>query len=68
MIRQIHYWNSVLCRVPADLRSDFYRALGKADFVERRTQQSPALGKELVYRVQDTRHTEALSKDSFAEW
>jgi hypothetical protein len=81
MIRQIHYWNSVLCRVPAGvgggvfmgprqaaLPSAFYRALGKADFVERRTQQSPALGKELVYRVQDTRHTEALSKDSFAEW
>jgi hypothetical protein len=45
----------------------FYRALGKADFAERRTRQSPALGKELVYRVQDTWHSEALDKDVFAE-
>jgi hypothetical protein len=47
--------------VPVALPSAFYRALGKEDFVERRTQQSPALGKELVYRVQDTRHSEAHS-------
>jgi hypothetical protein len=33
------------------LPSVFYRALGKADFAERRTRQSPALDKELVYRV-----------------
>ena len=38
-------------------------ALGKVDFAERRTRQSLALGKELVYRVQDTRHSEALGKD-----
>jgi hypothetical protein len=42
-------------------------ALGKEDFAERRTRQSPALGKELVYRVQDTRHSEALGKDCFVE-
>jgi hypothetical protein len=53
--------------VPAALPSAFYRALGKADFAERRTRQSPTLGKELIYRVQDTRHSQALSKDCFAE-
>jgi hypothetical protein len=49
------------------LPSAFYRALGKEDFVECRTRQSPSLGKELVYRELDTRHSEALGKDSFAE-
>jgi hypothetical protein len=49
------------------LPSAFYRALDKEDFTERRTRQSPAFGKELVYRVQDTRHNEALGKDYFAE-
>jgi hypothetical protein len=63
----IHYRNLGLCRVPASLPSAFYRALGKEDFDERRTRQSPALRKELVYRVQDTRHSEALGKDCFAE-
>jgi hypothetical protein len=53
--------------VPAALPRAFYRALGKEDFAEGRTRQSPALGKELVYRVQDTRHREALGKDCFAE-
>jgi hypothetical protein len=53
--------------VPAALPSAFYRALGKEEFDERRTRQSPALGKELVYRVQDTRHRETLGKDCFAE-
>jgi hypothetical protein len=53
--------------VPAALPSAFYRALGKKDFAERRTWQSPALGKDLVYRVQYTRHRETLSKDCFAE-
>ena len=53
--------------MPAGLPSAFYRALGKADFAERRTRQSPALGKELIYRVQDTRHSQALGKDCFAE-
>jgi hypothetical protein len=48
-----HYWNLGLCRVSAALPSAFYQTLG----------QSPALGKELVYRVQDTRHSEALGKD-----
>jgi hypothetical protein len=32
------------------------------------TRQSPALGNELVYRVQDTRHRNTLDKDVFAEW
>jgi hypothetical protein len=31
------------------------------------TRQSPALGKEFVYRVQDTRHSEALDKECFVE-
>jgi hypothetical protein len=31
------------------------------------TRQSPALGKELVYRVRDTRHRETLGKYCFAE-
>jgi hypothetical protein len=42
-------------------------ALGKADFAKRRTRQSPTLGKDLIYRVQDTRHNQALGKDCFAE-
>jgi hypothetical protein len=62
-----HYRNSALCRVPAALPSAFYRALGKVDFAEGRTRQSPALGKDLVYRVQGTRHSQALGKDCFAE-
>jgi hypothetical protein len=49
------------------LPSAFYRALGKTGFAECRTRQRPALGKELVYRVQDTRHSRALGKDFFAE-
>jgi hypothetical protein len=63
----LHYQNSALCRVPEALPSAFYWALGKADFAERRTRQSPALGKEFIYRVQDTRHSQALGKDCFAE-
>ena len=62
-----HYRNSALCRVPAALPSAFYRALGKVDFAEGRSRQSPALGKDLVYRVQGTRHNQALGKDCFAE-
>jgi hypothetical protein len=62
-IRNIHYRNSALCRVPAALSSVFYRALGKADFAERRTRQRPTLGKGLVYRARDTRHSPALGKD-----
>jgi hypothetical protein len=62
-----HYRNPGLCRVPEALPSAFCRALGKEAFVERRTRQSPALGKELVYRVEDTRHSEALGKECFAE-
>jgi hypothetical protein len=55
--------------VPAALSSAFYRALGKADFAESRTRvrQSPTLGKDPIYRVQDTRHSQALGKDGFAE-
>jgi hypothetical protein len=52
--------------VPTALPSAFYRALGKDDFVEHRTRQSPTLG-YLIYRVQDTRHSQALGKDCFAK-
>jgi hypothetical protein len=62
-----HYRNPSLCRVPGSLPSAFYRALGKEDFAESRTRQSPALSKELVYRLRDTRHRETLGKDCFAE-
>jgi hypothetical protein len=50
-----------LCRVL------FSRALDKEAFAESRTRQSPALGNELVYRVQDTRHRNTLGKDIFDE-
>jgi hypothetical protein len=63
----IHYRNPGLYRVPEALSSAFCRALGKEAFAERRTRQSPALGKELIYRVRDTRHSEALDKECFAE-
>jgi hypothetical protein len=63
----IHYRNSGLCLVSGSLPSAFYRALGKEDFAESCTRQSLALGKELVYRVWDTRHREALGKCCFAE-
>jgi hypothetical protein len=63
-----HYRNPGLCRVPVALPSAFYQALGKDDFAERRTRQSPALSEELVYRVWDTRHRETLGKYFFAEW
>jgi hypothetical protein len=53
--------------VPESLSSAFYRALGKDYFVECRPRQSPMLGNETVYRVQDTRHIEALGKEPFAE-
>jgi hypothetical protein len=49
------------------LPSAFYRALGKDPFAECRPRQSPALSKEIIYRVQDTRHSEALGKERFAE-
>jgi hypothetical protein len=62
-----HYRNPALCRVPEALPSAFYRALGKADFAECCPRQSPALGKEIVYRVSGTRHRQALGKDCCAE-
>jgi hypothetical protein len=67
-VLDIHYQNSGLCRVPASLPSAFCRALGKGCFAESHTRQSPALGNELVYRVQDSRHRKTLGKDNFAEW
>jgi hypothetical protein len=63
----VHYRNPALCRVPEALPSAFYRALGKADFAECCPRQSPALGKEIVYRVPGTRHRQALGKDCCAE-
>jgi hypothetical protein len=62
-----HYWNSGLCRVPGALPSAFCRALGKDAFAESRTRQNPALGNDLVYRVQDTRYRNTLGKDIFVE-
>jgi hypothetical protein len=50
------------------LSSAFCRALGKGGFTKTRTRWTPALGNELVYRVQDTRHRKTLGKDNFAEW
>jgi hypothetical protein len=65
--KSAHYRNPALCRVPEALPSAFYRALGKADFAECCPRQSPALGKEIVYRVPGTRHRQALDKDCCAE-
>jgi hypothetical protein len=62
-----HYRNLGLCRVPDALSSAFCRALDKNGFAESRTRRIPALGNELVYRVQDTRHMRTLGKDMFAE-
>jgi hypothetical protein len=59
--KRYHYQNPGLCRVSDTLPSAFYRALGKEAF-------GPALGNELVYRVQDTRYRNTLGKDTFAEW
>jgi hypothetical protein len=53
--------------VSDSLPSAFCRALGREGFAESRTRQSPALGNELIYRVQDTRHRTTLGKDMFAE-
>jgi hypothetical protein len=63
LLLDTHYRNPDLCRVPAALPSAFYRTLGKTDFAESRTRQSPTLGKDPIYRVQDTRHSQALGKD-----
>jgi hypothetical protein len=49
------------------LPSAFCRALGKDSYAESRTRQSPALGNDLVYRVQDTRYIITLGKDNFTE-
>jgi hypothetical protein len=53
--------------VSDSLPSVFCRALDKEGFAESRTRQSQALGNELIYRVQDTRHRTTLGKDMFAE-
>jgi hypothetical protein len=44
------------------LPSAFCWALGKEAFAESRTRQSPALGNELVYRVQNTRYRNTLGE------
>jgi hypothetical protein len=59
----MNYRNPRLCRVSNSLPSAFCRALGKEGFAESRTRQSPALGNELIYRVQDTRHRTTLGKE-----
>jgi hypothetical protein len=67
LVLRIHYRNTCLCRVPGALPSAFCRALGKEAFAESRTRQSPTLGNDHVYRVQDTRYRNTLDKDSFVE-
>jgi hypothetical protein len=62
-----HYRNPGLCRVSDALSSAFSRALGKDGFAESHPRRIPALGNELVYRVQDARHRRTLGKDMFAE-
>jgi hypothetical protein len=49
--------------VSESLSSAFCRALGKEGFTESHTWQSPALGNELIYRAQDTRHMTTLGKE-----
>jgi hypothetical protein len=49
------------------LSSVFSRALGKDSFAESHTRQSPTLGNEVVYRVQDTRCRRTLGKNFYAE-
>jgi hypothetical protein len=53
--------------VPDALPSAFCRALGKGGFAESRTWRTPALGNELICRVQDTRHRRTLGKAMFVE-
>jgi hypothetical protein len=53
--------------VSGALSSAFCRVLGKDSFAESRTRQSPALGNDLVYRVQGTRYRITLGKDNFTE-
>jgi hypothetical protein len=69
-IRAFAEWQA-LCRVlfiGHSIKKTLPRAaLGKEDFAESRTRQSPALGKERIYWVRDTRHREALGKYYFAE-
>jgi hypothetical protein len=55
-----HYRNPALYRVLAALLSTFYRALGKAVFVEGRTRQIPTLGNDHVYRELYTWHRECF--------
>jgi hypothetical protein len=62
-----HYRNPGLCQVPESLPSAFYQALGKDCFAECHPRQSPTLGNDPVYPVQDTRHNEALGKEPFVE-
>jgi hypothetical protein len=66
-ISLVHYRNPGLCRVPGALPSAFCWALGKDIFAESHTRQSPTLGNEVVYRVQDTRYRRTLGKYFFAE-
>jgi hypothetical protein len=68
--------NQVFCGLSFEVLQDHLftppsrcsQALGKGCFAESRTRQSPALGNEVVYRVQDTRHRKTLGKDNFTEW
>jgi hypothetical protein len=62
-----HYWNPALYRVLEALPSAFCRALGKEIFVECRTQQSPALDNDRVYREEGSQHRNTLGNKIFAE-
>jgi hypothetical protein len=53
--------------VTGALPSAFCRVLDNDFFAESHTRQSPTLGNEVVYRVQDTRYRNTLGKDVFAE-
>jgi hypothetical protein len=53
--------------VPGPLPSVFCRAPDKDSYAESHTRQIPALGNDLVYRVQDTRYIITLGKDNFTE-
>jgi hypothetical protein len=62
-----HYWKQALCRVPYDLPSAIYRALGKIIFAECHSRRIMTLGIHLLCREPNTRHTPTLGTGGFAE-
>jgi hypothetical protein len=63
----IQYRKQALCRVPRDLSSIIYRALGKIVFVECHSRRKTTLDTDIFYRVRNTRHIMTLGKEIFAE-